>query len=177
MELSTPVITLQILCFAVAGPLVIEVAGYLWHRFVEHNGVFGETIRARHVVHHEKDYPVANLRPKRQKYRTAKSWSWYVLALILMLAAYLLFPLRYSLPMIAGGLIYAKFVVSYFHKSFHKHHIWLQRYAWHHKLVKLHDIHHYAPVNYGINFFFMDRLFGTYRETKPAKPVNTFARA
>ena len=34
-------------------------------------------------------------------------------------------------------------------------------------LVKLHDIHHYGNCNYGICFFMMDKIFGTYREDFP----------
>ncbi|MBI2798044.1 sterol desaturase family protein [Candidatus Saccharibacteria bacterium] len=169
-------ILLQIISFTFIGPLFVEVGGYFWHRFAEHQGWLGESVRARHIVHHQEDYPVEALRPAKQKYQSANSWSWYVLALILMALAYVLFPPKYSLLMIAGGLLYATFVVSKFHKSFHLQRTWLQRFAWYKKLVKLHDIHHYAPVNYGINFFFMDRLFGTYQETQPQKALPTFTK-
>jgi sterol desaturase/sphingolipid hydroxylase (fatty acid hydroxylase superfamily) len=166
----------QIISFLFIGPLFVEVGGYFWHRFAEHYGLLGETVRTRHIVHHQKDYPVQALRPK-TAYRSANSWSWYVLAVILIAAAYAIFPLRYSLPMIVGGLLYATFVVSNFHKSFHLHETWLQRFSWYERLVRLHDIHHYAPVNYGINLFFMDRLFGTYSTNMPSKAVSTFVRS
>ena len=37
-------IVMMILCFAVLGPLVIEVAGYFWHRFIEHEGKGGKAV-------------------------------------------------------------------------------------------------------------------------------------
>lgn len=154
---------LILLCFLLIGPLVIEVAGYLWHRFVEHEGKAGKQVRLKHIQHHEADYPATNLRPNTKKYQSAHSWSWYVLTVILIVLALIIIPRPYSFFAIAGGLIYAKFVVSYFHKAFHLPHSWLQNYAWFRKLTRLHDIHHYRVANYGIVFFFMDRLFGTYK--------------
>jgi hypothetical protein len=52
--------------------------GYLWHRFVEHGGLLSETLRHRHWMHHEREYPAENLRPNKQ-YQDAKDWSWYLL--------------------------------------------------------------------------------------------------
>jgi sterol desaturase/sphingolipid hydroxylase (fatty acid hydroxylase superfamily) len=170
-------ILLMIVCFALVGPLVIEVAGYLWHRYVEHEGKAGKTVQIKHVQHHQKDYPTSNLRPNAKKYRSAHSWSWYVLTVILIVLALIIIPRPYSYAAILGGLIYAKFVVSYCHKAFHLPHHWLQKYAWFRQLTRLHDIHHYEVANYGIVFFFMDKLFGTYK-TKLTKPKsNTFVVA
>lgn len=158
---------LVVIFFMIAGPMVVEIVGYFWHRFLEHEGKAGEFIRYRHWLHHEQDYPTTNLRPSK-KYHKAGSWSWYVMALLLVVAAYILVPRPWSIIMIISGLIYAKFVTSAFHASFHKKNYWLNRYGWYKKLVKLHDIHHYKPVNFGINFFFMDKLFKTYSEKQPS---------
>jgi hypothetical protein len=50
--------------------VLVEALGYLWHRFAEHLGSLGNTIRYRHWVHHEHDYPVDGLRPSgRRAYR------------------------------------------------------------------------------------------------------------
>ena len=35
------------------------------------------------------------------------------------------------------------------------------------KISKAYDIHHYGNCNYGICFFMMDKIFGTYREDFP----------
>lgn len=161
--------------FVLAGPLVVEVVGYFWHRFIEHKGVFGEGFRYKHWLHHEKDYPTKSLRPSND-YKSAKSWSWYVLAVILIAFLLVTIPLKYSVPMCISGAIYARFGVSAMHASFHKKNMWLSRFKWYKRLVRLHDIHHYKPVNYGINFFFMDKLFGTYSETMPAVKTNTFPK-
>lgn len=167
--------TLMAACLFIVGPLVIEVAGYLWHRYVEHEGKAGKKVQEKHVQHHEKDYPTTALRPDTQKYKRAKSWSWYVLTVILIVLALVIIPRPYSYFAIVGGLVYAKFIVSYFHKAFHLPHHWLHKYAWFRKLTELHDIHHYSVANYGIVFFFMDRLFGTYQQTMPKKKTQVFA--
>lgn len=166
---------LMLTCFVLIGPLVIEVAGYLWHRFIEHEGKAGKAIQEKHVQHHEEDYPTHALRPDMGTYKSAHSWSWYVLTVILIVMALVIIPRPYSYFAILGGLIYAKFVVSYFHKAFHVPHHWLQKYAWFRKLTELHDIHHYQVANYGIVFFFMDRLFGTYKQELPKKKSEVFA--
>lgn len=164
------------LFFIILGPVVVEITGYFWHRFVEHAGIFGESIRFKHWMHHEHDYPTTSLRPS-SKYSSARSFGWYLLTVFLVVATYLLLPLRYSLPMILSGLIYAKFVISAFHSSFHKKDFWMNRYKWYKKLVYLHDIHHYKPVNYGINLFFLDKLFGTYSEKMPSRVEDNFPSA
>ncbi len=166
---------LMLLCLFLLGPLVIEVAGYLWHRYIEHEGMAGKAVQVSHVRHHERDYPADDLRPDKVKYTSAQSWSWYVLTVILIVLALIIIPRPYSFFTIVGGLVYAKFVVSYFHKAFHLPHHWLQQYAWFKHLTKLHDIHHYRVANYGIVFFFMDRLFGTYTAQMPKKKSSTFA--
>jgi len=173
MQFSNTYFLISALLFFVAAPLVVEVTGYFWHRFVEHSGIFGENIRFKHWIHHERDYPTTSLRPSK-KYTSAKSYGWYILTVFLVVSTYLLLPLHYSMPMILGGLIYAKFVISAFHSSFHKKNFWMNRYNWYKELVRLHDIHHYKPVNYGINIFFLDKLFGTFSERMPQKAINTF---
>lgn len=162
--------------FIILGPVVVEITGYFWHRFVEHGGIFGSTIQYKHYLHHERDYPTTKLRP-RESYTSARSFGWYLLTIFLVTSTYLLLPLRYSLPMILSGLIYAKFVISTFHSSFHKKGYWLNRYSWYKKLVYLHDIHHYKPVNYGINLFVLDKLFGTYSDKMPKEIEDNFPTA
>jgi sterol desaturase/sphingolipid hydroxylase (fatty acid hydroxylase superfamily) len=147
--------------FAVASVFFVEVIGYFWHRFAEHVGILGGTVQYRHIVHHEKDYPVDNLRPADAKYKSAGAWTWYALAIVSLGILFILAPLRDAIPLAAGALIYAKFVVDYFHESFHLENTWLTRFAWFKRLTKLHDIHHWVPGNYGIVFFWMDTVFGT----------------
>jgi sterol desaturase/sphingolipid hydroxylase (fatty acid hydroxylase superfamily) len=159
-----------------AGPVVVEVTGYFWHRWAEHNAVFGKHIQSYHIRHHEHDYPVEKLRPAGQnKYRSARSWGWYVLTVFLVLSTFLLVPRPYNFVMILSGLVYAKLVISYMHTRFHVRQHWLVRTKFFQRIQKLHDIHHYGPYNYGILFYFMDRIFGTYRSTFPKAKQNNFS--
>jgi sterol desaturase/sphingolipid hydroxylase (fatty acid hydroxylase superfamily) len=164
-------------CFVLGVPLV-EVVGYLWHRFVQHRGLLGEALRQRHFVHHQHEYPAENLRPNRQ-YQDAKDWSWHILALmtfcLLGLLAWLDFlPFRFMLVLSVGGVVYARYVVGVFHDACHVPQHWLHRFRWFQRLMYLHDLHHWTPCNYGIVFFWMDRLFGTYCENQPSAPINVF---
>ncbi len=154
--------------FAAGGPAFVEAIGYGWHRGAEHAGWLGDAIRYRHWVHHEREYPVNNLRPRPAAgYKSARSWSWYLLAAVTIALAFLLLPARFAAPLTLGGAMYAWFVVNRLHKAFHIDGHWLNRFGWFKSLVVLHDIHHWAPCNYGILFFGMDRLFNTLREEFP----------
>lgn len=157
-----------------AGPLVVEVIGYFWHRWVEHNAVFGHSIQRYHIKHHEQDYPVEKLRPASRKYKSARSWSWYLATLVLVGLTLVLVSRPYNFVMILSGLVYARFVISYMHTRFHVRQHWLTRTSFFQRIQKLHDIHHYGPYNYGILFYFMDRIFGTYRTTFPKSKQTNF---
>ena len=155
--------------FAIGGPLFAEVIGYFWHRGAEHNGWLGNAIRYRHWIHHEVDYPTERLRPEDVVgYKSAGSWSWYVAAGGAILLALVTLPFRDALPLVAGGSLYGKYVVDALHKAFHIQGHWLIQFGWFRTMVRRHDIHHWAVGNYGIAFFFMDRIFGTLREEFPA---------
>ena len=151
-----------LLMFTVASVVFVEVIGYFWHRFAEHNGLFGKMVQYRHRIHHEQDYPADNLRPANAvRYKSSGSWTWYVLAAVSVGGMFLVAPLKDAVPMAIGSIFYAKYIVNYFHESFHLENRRLHRFHWFRRLTKLHDIHHWMPGNYGIVFFFMDRLFGT----------------
>lgn len=152
--------------FLIAGPLLVEFVGYFWHRWVEHREIFGKNVSFRHYKHHEIQYPVNKLRTSGE-YDSADSWTWYAVGIITTIIAFSVAPWMYALSFTAGAWIYANYIVAKMHSAFHvnKHFLW--KFKWFQKLVKLHDIHHYDNVNYGICFFFMDRLFGTYRDTFP----------
>jgi sterol desaturase/sphingolipid hydroxylase (fatty acid hydroxylase superfamily) len=157
-----------------AGLLVVEVAGYFWHRWVEHNAVFGHNIQSFHIRHHEHNYPVEKLRPAEQKYKSARSWGWYALTAFLVVGTLVLVPRPYNFVMVLTGLVYAKFVINYMHTRFHVRQHWLARTRYFQHIQKLHDIHHFGPYNYGVLFYFMDRIFGTYNEHMPKHKVANF---
>jgi sterol desaturase/sphingolipid hydroxylase (fatty acid hydroxylase superfamily) len=150
---------------SLTGVIIVEFVGYLWHRWVEHRELLGKNVAFRHYKHHETVYPVTNLRTV--EYKNANSWTWYAVGLVTSVTAFTFAPWQYALAFALGAWIYAWGIVLNMHSLFHVsgHRLW--KYKWFRKLVKLHDIHHYDNVNYGICLFFMDRLFGTYSENFP----------
>ncbi len=161
-----------VLMALVAGPLGVEIAGYIWHRFVEHRGGLGRALTHRHWVHHEVEYPVRHLRAR--DYHDAGSWGWYVMMGALGCACFLLLRADMALAASTGGLAYGWVVINYFHRAFHVRGHWLLRFAWFRRRVRLHDIHHFERANYGILFFGLDRLWGTYAEEFPAAKRDLF---
>ena len=151
--------------FFIAGPLLVEFVGYFWHRWVEHKGMLGKEVAFRHYKHHEVEYPVNRLRTN--TYRNANSWTWYAIGLVTSVLAFTFAPWQYALSFGAGAWLYAWGIVLNMHTAFHVKGHFLWKYKWFRKLVKLHDIHHFDNKNYGICFFFMDRLFGTYTDVFP----------
>ena len=165
----------SLLLFTVAAVALVETIGYSWHRFAEHYGWVGDTVRFRHWVHHERDYPVERLRPAdAAKYRTAGSWTWFALGAVAAALIFSLLPLAQALPLALGALVYAWGVISYLHGSFHVPGHRLERFAWFRRIRRLHDIHHWQPCNYGILFFGLDRLCGTLREDFPPARIDIF---
>ena len=150
------------------GVILVEFVGYFWHRWVEHKEVLGKSISFRHYKHHEVQYPVNKLRTN-GPYESADSWTWYTVGILTTILAFVLLPVWYALTFVGTAWIYAHYIVANLHSAFHLsggvHFLW--KYKWFQKLVKLHDIHHYDNCNYGICFFYMDKLFGTYREDFP----------
>ena len=149
-----------------AGPLLVEFVGYFWHRWVEHREVLGKNISFRHYKHHEVQYPVNRLRTD-GPYDSADSWTWYVVGIASTIVSFSIMPWTYAIAFTSGAWVYAHYIVAPMHSAFHIKGHWLWRYKWFRKLVTLHDIHHFDNANYGICFFMMDKIFGTYRETFP----------
>jgi len=105
------------LLFFVAGPFVVEFVGYIWHRWIEHKGLFGKVVAFRHYKHHEVEYPVNRLRTN--EYRNANSWTWYAVGLIVSVLAVIFVPWQYALSFGAGAWIYAWGIVLNMHTAFH----------------------------------------------------------
>lgn len=160
---------------ALTAPIISESVGYAWHRTAEHAGYLGNKVRFRHWTHHEVHYPATALRPEHpKKYKDAGSWTWYIVGVIATAIIFWLLPLHIGIPFIIVGWLYSVFLVEYFHRAFHVRGHWLHRFAWFNKLMLLHDVHHYGPYNYGIVFFWMDRLFGTFRTSMPSAQEERF---
>ena len=57
--------------------LLVELVGYLWHRFINHLGFLGDKIRVTHYCHHEEVYPHNDMISK--EYKTAHDhWPWVI---------------------------------------------------------------------------------------------------
>lgn len=162
---------LLILVSGVFGGVVIsEAAGYFWHRFVEHKGKLGDTVRGAHVHHHYIAYPIEKLR-RRGSYISSHSWSWYVLAAFVSAAvlgaSYIAGQLLGGVAVILCGALYGKYVINATHEAFHISRHPLDFFPWFRELRLYHDHHHLLNCNYGIVFMTMDRIFGTFIKNVP----------
>lgn len=207
-------VPLQLICFFGGGHVVPEVVGYFWHRFGEHLGVFGDTVRFRHWVHHEVDYPIGEFcrkdarvtsllvfsrawfvtsflksvhwfcgapKPKGERecittpYKSAGSWTWYVLAALMGAVIYVVLPPRYAVSVLAGSAVYSWWGINYLHEAFHIRKHWLMRFRWFRRCRRRHREHHWkCGVNFGIGVYWVDWLCGTLCDKIPAKPENVF---
>ncbi len=89
---------------------------------------------------------------------------------------------RYFLLFTCSGLLWGYFLFGYMHDAMHVSRFWMERVSglarWFRGIRKLHDIHHLQisddgrmSTNFGICFFFMDRIFGTFApHHKPFNP-------
>ena len=150
-----------VILYCILGVVFVDTVGYLWHRFVKHEGVFGKWLAHEHHVHHNDYYPSTNLRPDNE-YRDADLFSWNLFAAVCVLGLFICLPLSVFIPVAGTGVLYAALVVSWFHKLYHYKTHWLHKYPVIQRLIADHDLHHREDKNYGIVFFWMDRLFGTY---------------
>jgi len=155
-------------CFYIAlGIIFVDVVGYLWHRFVKHEGLLGQALVRGHYDHHEKHYPVGALRSYGQ-YKDADVLSWNLFSAVCLLFLYLLLPMEVFLFVSGGAIGYATLIVAWFHRIYHRTAHWTHRYNWMRTLMNRHDLHHWMNCNYSIAFFWMDRLFGTLVTRSPA---------
>lgn len=160
-----------------------ELVGYLLHRLL-HSHSFPSLSRA-HLIHHLEQYgPHQPMRTPAYKNATVgraslgnigMEWTAPVV-LILTLSWLVLKMLGMSLPyrMCATGVmvLWPVFMFSYLHDRMHLQGFWMERAPivrfWFVRARRLHDIHHHCvnddgrmDANFGIGFFFFDRLFGT----------------
>lgn len=145
------VITLYILLF-ILGHFLAAFFIYLLHRFVFHGSLrrwpLLKTLARLHGMHHA---DVSNI-----KYMIAPTWAKITLTLVLLSTGYFLHP-SLALGIASFGLLYM-FRHWAIHQSekktkFYYHHMF------HHKQN--------AKKNFSGMYPFIDRLFGTYAESKP----------
>ena len=163
--------------------LSAELLGYWLHRLL-HSGVIGFLSR-NHMRHHMVLY--GPLQPQRSsEYRDATDartslgnigveWLFPAVLLIVIAAAsfrLLRVPVLFQSIYFATTLLWSFLMFSYLHDRMHVEGFWLERNrwlkAWFISARQRHDAHHFLmndqglmDKNFGIGFFFFDRLFGT----------------
>lgn len=181
---------LSLLAWMAASILVSELLGYLLHRLL-HSGKIGFLSRS-HMKHHLLLY--GPLQPQRagSEYQDATTGEvalgnvgleWLVPGAIVLAASVVVLhflgtALRYQIVFGGTSLAWSFLMFSYLHDRMHVAGYWMERNRW----LKFwfvparrsHDIHHWAlndrglmDRNFGIGFFFFDRLFGTHTQKFP----------
>ena len=161
-----------------------ELAGYVLHRIM-HSERFPALSRA-HMIHHIELYgPTQAMRTEKYKDATRGraalgniGLEWLIpssailsASLLAMLAMHVGW--KYETIVISTLLGWPIFMFSYLHDRMHLHNFWMEKTPllniWFKNARRLHDIHHHClndggrmDRNYGIGFFFFDRLFGTF---------------
>jgi len=162
---------------------IAELVGYFLHRIM-HSEQFPSLSKA-HMIHHIELYgPTQAMRT--EKYDDAThgraalgniGMEWVIpsgailsMSLLTMLAVHVGW--KYEATVVGTLLGWPIFMFSYLHDRMHLHNFWMEKAPllniWFKNARRLHDIHHHSlndggrmDSNYGIGFFFFDRLFGT----------------
>jgi len=192
--------TIAALAWLVASIFVSELLGYLLHRLL-HSGKIGFLSRS-HMRHHLVLY--GPLQPQRPgpEYHDATTDSvalgnigleWLIPGASLLIASIaLLHWLRvaffHQLLFVGGTLAWSFVMFSYLHDRMHTAGFWMERNRWLKKWFRAareaHDIHHWTlnddgfmDKNFGIAFYFFDRLCGTLADDWPVFNRRGYARA
>jgi sterol desaturase/sphingolipid hydroxylase (fatty acid hydroxylase superfamily) len=183
---SSIVVVFRGLTWVALSVLTAELAGYLLHRLLHSEKI--AWLSRSHLEHHLDHYgPLHPMRPSAQ-YVDATTGRWaignvgleWIVPSALLLAVFLgLFALigltwPYQLSFVAITLGWSSFMFSYLHDHMHVTGFWMERNrclrGWFLAARHLHDIHHFSmdnhgrmDRNFGIGFYFLDRLFHTFR--------------
>jgi sterol desaturase/sphingolipid hydroxylase (fatty acid hydroxylase superfamily) len=167
-----------------ASIVVSELLGYLLHRLL-HSGRISFLSRS-HMRHHLVLYgPLQSQRPG-TGYHDATTGSvalgnvgleWLIPGAMLLAASIVLFhrwhaTFFHQVVFVSGTLAWSFLMFSYLHDRMHVAGFWMERNRWLKRWFtaarEAHDIHHWTlndegfmDKNFGIAFYFFDRLFGT----------------
>lgn len=169
----------------VAAIVYAELIGY-WVHILLHSERFPSLSRA-HMLHHLRDYgPHKKLRTEdyinssegRASFLGGIGMEWFIplsTVVVVTVGGLWLFktPLFISLVFIVVGITWGYIGFSYMHSAMHLKNFWMLKNSWlRHWFLnvrRVHDIHHnnVSPdgrmqTNYGICFFWFDRLFQSY---------------
>lgn len=157
--------------------LYTEFVGYFIHRAL-HVGALGCFSRM-HMGHHDDLYPAGSpmrtdtyVYPKRTVLLRIAGQEWVIpIAVVSLPFLVILYFIGISLLYIAFGsvasIVWAWLGLSYMHKSYHLKDFWMAKERtlgkWYKGVRRLHDIHHHdMSHNYGITFFWFDKLAETF---------------
>jgi sterol desaturase/sphingolipid hydroxylase (fatty acid hydroxylase superfamily) len=180
---------------------VSELLGYLLHRLL-HSGKIGFLSRS-HMRHHLVLYgPLQSQRPGTE-YRDATDddavalgnigLEWLIPGAMLLAASiavlhWLHVTVFHQLVFIGSTLMWSFLMFSYLHDRMHEADFWMERNRclkrWFTSAREAHDIHHWTlndegfmDKNFGIAFYFFDRVFGTLADDWPAFNRRGYERA
>jgi len=168
----------------ILGSMYSEFIGYFLHKLLHSEKI--QWLSKNHMIHHLKEY--GPKMPMRTSSYTSSGnainpisigLEWIVpLFLAVSVSVTLLLLLGLSILhtsiFISVAIVWGLLMFSYMHDALHLKNFWMlnNRYLakWFKDTRKLHDIHHVRltdegqmHVNFGICFFWMDKLFGTYK--------------
>lgn len=171
--------------------LYTEFAGYWLHKLLHSEKI--EFLSRNHMLHHLVVYPPDKPQRPDEAYRSSTygraallgigmEWIGPILLILgtaLAIMTWAGAAVSYLLLFAAASSLWGWVMFAYVHDGMHSKGFWLGKVpaikGWFLGARRLHDIHHMDLVddgretlNFGICFFFFDRLFGTYR--------NEFAR-
>lgn len=179
--------------------LTAEILGYFLHRLLHSNKI--SWLSYSHMYHHLKDYGPKNKMRTEQYFSGAKDrinilglgLEWLIpgalfTGLLLLFFSFLKISWLHQIVFICGSIGWSALMFNYFHSAMHLKKFWLIRVPilgrWFIKSRKLHDIHHIKlsddgrmNSNYGICFFFMDRIFGTLERSSSSFNFQGYKKA
>lgn len=191
---------LAVLAWFAGSILASELLGYLLHRLL-HSGKIGFLSRS-HMRHHVVLYgPLQSQRPG-SGYHDATNdaialgnigLEWLLPGALLLAASvtvlhFLHVSMLHQTIFVAGSLAWSFLMFSYLHDRMHIADFWMERTPclkrWFVSAREAHDIHHWAlnddglmDKNFGIAFFFFDRIFGTWSARWPSFNRHGYANA
>ena len=175
-----------ILLIVLASFAVTEVVGYWLHRLLHSEKI--PSLSKAHMWHHLKDYG-PNMEQQTEAYVSGArkrtnvvglGLEWLLPAAILVggvvgVLSLLGVGALYQVIVIASMLSWTAIMFNHMHDAMHRTSYWMLKVPllnrWFKKARHLHDVHHMRlsddgrmPLNFGISFFPMDRLFGTFQK-------------
>lgn len=157
------------------GFLIAELLGYFLHMLLHSNKI--KWLSYNHMYHHLHDYPATG-KLRSEKYVSGArnrfnffgiGMEWFIpgtLLVIFLITIMTLLGIKVLTQIIfIGSILFWVFLMfNYMHDAMHLKKFWMGNLKWFKKVRRLHDIHHLnMQTNYGICFFFLDKLFGTFR--------------